>query len=305
MKTLGTIITIGLVVLSMNGVVAGEQTKQQTSIDARRDAFQKAWAAIGVKDYQAPEVRQHTATDITSYPAVEAGQGAAADATHFYAIVNYVIGKYDRETGLLTSRWVGDRGGLIGHLNSCLLDGSDLMCANSNHPNLPMASSIEVFDTKTMTHKSSKSLGITEEGSLVWFDHYQGGWIAGFANYDDETGLPYKDHTYAGIVLFDKEWRRRGGYALPGSILAKMAPQAASGGSIGPDGRLYVMGHDLPEMYVLEFPLMGPTMMHVATITVPSEGQAFAFDPDEPQRVWAISRPRREVVTYVIPELVP
>ena len=298
MKALKTLTALGLMMMSAGSVAAEEQAQS----DARRAAFQKAWAEIGVKDYQAPEVRQFTATDIKTFPAVEAGQGAAADATHFYAIVNYVIGKYDRETGGLVGRWVGDRGGLIGHLNSCYVEGIDLLCANSNHPNLPMASTIEVFDTATMTHKSSKSLGLTEEGSLVWFDRYEDGWIAGFANYDDETGLPYKDHTYAGIVLFDEDWRRRGGYALPGSLLAKMAPQAASGGAIGPDGRLYVMGHDLPEMYVLDFPPMGPTMVHVATLKVPSEGQAFAFDPVEPQRVWAISRPRREVVTYLIPE---
>lgn len=298
MKALKTLTALGLMMMSAGSVAAEEQAQG----DARRAAFQKAWAEIGIKDYQAPEVRQFTATDIKTFPAVEAGQGAAADATHFYAVVNYVIGKYDRETGGLVGRWVGDRGGLIGHLNSCYVEGTDLLCANSNHPNLPMASTIEVFDTATMTHKSSKSLGLTEEGSLVWFDRYEDGWIAGFANYDDETGLPYKDHTYAGIVLFDEDWRRRGGYALPGSLLAKMAPQAASGGAIGPDGRLYVMGHDLPEMYVLDFPPMGPTMVHVATLRVPSEGQAFAFDPVEPQRVWAISRPRREVVTYLIPE---
>lgn len=286
------ITALGLLVASTNMVVADEQA-----------AMEKAWTDLGIKDYVAPDVRQYEATDIKTYPAIEARQGAAVDANHFYAIVNYVIGKYDRKTGSLAGRWTGDRGGLIGHLNSCLVRGADLYCANSNHPNLPMASSIEVFDTKSMTHKESKSLGITEEGSLVWFDAYEDGWLAGFANYDDDSGLNYKDHTFAGIVVFDSQWRRRGGYAFPASILSRMAPQAASGGALGPDGRLYVMGHDLPEMYVLDFPDMGPTMSHVATIKVPSEGQAFAFDPVEPQRVWAISRPRREVVTYMLPKL--
>ena len=273
------------------------------SNEAKRDARRAAWAALGIKDYEPPAVQELTAEELTDLPAMEALQGAAADETYFYAISNFVIGKYERNTGKLVSRWIGERGGLIGHMNSCYADSGQLYCANSNHPHLPMASSIEIFDTKTMTHADSKSFGIMDEGSLVWFDHFKCGWIAGFAQYDDETGLPYKDHTYATIVTFDKQWRKTGGYALPETILARMAPQAASGGAIGPDGRLYVMGHDLKEMYVLAFPDMGPTMIHIATITVPAEGQAFAFDPQEPSRIWAISRPRQHVVSFRLPKI--
>jgi len=224
-------------------------------------------------------------------------------ADYFYAIVNYIIGKYDRKTGDLIRRWKSDRGGPIRHINSCFAEKGRLYCANSNHPQLPMASSIEIFDTQTMMHVESKSLGVMDEGSLVWFDHYKDGWIAGFAQYDDETGLPFKDHTYASVVTFDEQWRRTGGYAMPPKILEKMAPQAASGGAVGNDGRLYVMGHDLPEMYALEFPTMGPVLIHVATIAVPAEGQAFAFDQQDARRVWAISRPRQHVVSFRLPKI--
>ena len=270
---------------------------------ARRDKARAAWAALGIERYEAPSVDMLQAVPVHAFPAIEAGQGAAADSTHFYAIVNFVIGQYDRSNGRLTARWKGKYGGPIGHLNSCFTGDGKLYCANSNHPNLPMASSIEIFDTTTMTHHASKSLGVMDEGSLVWFDRFRGGWIAGFAHYDDETGLPFKDHTYASIVTFDDRWRRTGGYMLPASILEKMAPQAASGGAVGDDGRLYVMGHDLPEMYVLEFPEMGPVLRHRATISVPAEGQAFAFDPADPRLVWAISRPAREVRAFRIPAL--
>ncbi|WP_411819297.1 hypothetical protein ABFZ85_10310 [Hyphococcus formosus] len=273
------------------------------SEDSKRDARRAAWAAIGIEDYQPPLVRELSATTIAEYPAIEAGQGAAADEKYFYAIVNYVIGKYRRDNGELVSRWVGTRGGPIRHLNSCYVEGAKLFCANSNHPQLPMASSIEIFDTKTMTHLESKSFGVMDEGSLVWFDHYKDGWIAGFAHYDDETGLPFKDHSYASVVTYDKEWRRTGGYALPKTILDRMAPQAASGGAIGDDGRLYLLGHDRTEMYVMEFPKMGPVLDHVATITVPTEGQAFAFDHKNPRQVWGISRPRRSVVHFELPVL--
>ncbi len=292
-------------ILSALSLCAASVTAAQepNNIEARREARRAAWAAMGIEEYVPPEIKTGTAEEIGAWDAPDATQGVAADENHFYAVANYVIGKYDRETGELVKRWIGKRGGLIGHLNSCYEEAGRLYCANSNHPNLPMASSIEIFDAKTMTHMDSKSLGILDEGSLVWFDHYMDGWIAGFAQYDDETGLPYKDHTYATVVTFDKEWRKTGGYALPASILEKMAPQAASGGAIGPDGRLYVMGHDLPEIYVLNFPDMGPTLVHCATIAVPAEGQAFDFDPEEPDRVWAISRPRGKVVSFRLPAM--
>ncbi|MCG8504821.1 MAG: hypothetical protein MI755_09465 [Sphingomonadales bacterium] len=268
-----------------------------------RKVREAAWAAHGIRQYVPPAVRMLAAEEIAEYPAIEARQGAAADSEHFYAIVNFVIGKYSREDGALIARWVGERGGPIGHINSCFAEAGRLLCANSNHPGLPMASSVEIFDTATMTHVNSKSLGVMDAGSLVWFDRYGGGWIAGFAHYDDETGLPYKDHTYASVVTFDAAWRRTGGFMFPPQILARMAPQAASGGAVGPDGRLYVMGHDRPEMYVLEFPKMGPALLHIATVAVPAEGQAFAFDPDDTRRVWAISRPRGKVLTFRLPEI--
>lgn len=278
--------------------VASAKADEQTE---KREARRAAWAAIGVQDFEAKPVKALSAKRIAEFPAIEAGQGAAADDKYFYAIVNYVIGKYRRDNGEFVSRWVSTRGGPIGHLNSCFTEGGKLLCANSNHPNLPMASSIEVFDTKTMSHIDSKSLGVMDEGSLVWFDHYKDGWIAGFAHYDDETGLPFKDHSYASVVTYDSEWRRIGGYALPKAVLDRMAPQAASGGAIGDDGRLYLLGHDRREMYVMDFPKMGPVLDHVATIEVPTEGQAFAFDPKNPRQVWGISRPRRSVVFYELP----
>ena len=63
-----------------------------------------------------------------------------------------------------------------------------------------------------------------------------------------------------------------------------------------------MFGHDLPEMYVLAKPTMGPTLIHVATIEIDAEGQAFAFDPTDDRVVWAISRPNREVRAFRLPE---
>ena len=166
-----------------------------------------------------------------------------------------------------------------------------------------MASSIEIFDTQTLAHVESRSLGILDEGSLVWFDRFGDGWIVGFAHYNDETGLPYKTNAYAGVYTFDAAWRKTGGWMLPDNLVALMAPQAASGGAMGPDGLLYVMGHDRKEMYVLGAPVMGPKLVHVATIAIDAEGQAFAFDPTEERTVYAISRPNREVRSFRLPSV--
>jgi len=242
------------------------------------------------------------ADEIARFEAAEAGQGAVADENHFYAIVNYTIGQYNKESGKLSGRWQGSRGGPIRHLNSCFVEQTDLYCANSNFPEVPMASSIEVFDTRTMQHKRSYSLGVMEEGSLTWFGRLGSDWIAGFAHYDASGGLGYKDHSFAAVVRFDSEWRRKGGWMLPESVMTRMKPYAASGGALGKDGLLYLSGHDRAEIYVLAAPQMGPKLIHIATVEIDVEGQAFGWDLSADERViYGISRPNRQVRAFRIP----
>lgn len=241
---------------------------------------------------------------LASYPAAEAGQGAAADAAYFYAIVNTRIGKYSRRSGERIAGWDGGEDGPLQHINSCYVDGARLHCANSNFPELPMASSVEVFDTETMQHLESYSLGVMEEGSLTWFEPVGDSWIAGFAHYDERGGLEYKNHRFASVARFDAQWRRMGGWMLPEAVVARMQPYAASGGAIGADGLLYVTGHDRPEMYVLAAPKMGPKLVHIATIDIDVEGQAIAWDKSTSERIlFGISRPNREVREFRIPRV--
>lgn len=260
--------------------------------------------SLVLPDYSPIPIQTLTATPLTSYPAAEAGQGAAADENHFYGIVNSAIGKYEKESGNLVARWMGSRTGPIRHLNSCYSETAKLYCSNSNFPELPMASSIEVFDTESMTPLFTRSLGVVEEGSLTWFDHLGEGWIAGFAHYDGRGGVAYKDHSFASIVYYDSQWRRMGGWMIPESVIDRMKPYAASGGAIGPDGLLYLTGHDRPEMYVLAAPARGPKLEHIATIDINIEGQAFAFDKTDTNRVvYGISRPNKEVRSFMLPEI--
>ena len=259
---------------------------------------------LQIPDYRAPEVRRLTGRTLRTFTAPEARQGVAADASHFYAIDNTVVAKYAIATGKRMADWNGPRNGLVRHLNSCLADGGRLRCANSNYPQTPMASSIEVFDAATLTHAGSHSLGMNDEGSLTWFDRASAGWIAGFAHYDRNGGVPFKNHRFSSVVAFDAEWRRIGGWLFPESALERMAPYAASGGAIGPDGWLYLLGHDRPEMYVVARPPMGPTLIHLATIDVEAEGQAFSWAQDGSRTVFTIDR-RKGLVRIIELPAVP
>jgi len=214
---------------------------------------------LSVPDYVAPIPLKLAAATSREFPAPEADQGVAVDGRYFYPVDNTVIAKYARTSGELIARWVAPKDGLVRHLNSCFEDGGRPVCANSNYSETPHGSSVEIFDTRTMAHVDSHSLGMTEEGSLTWFDHYRGGWIAGFAHYAENGGVTFKDHTFSSVVTYDAQWRRTGGWLFPKAAVERMAPYAASGGAIGPDGLLYILGHDRPEMYVLAKPVMGPT----------------------------------------------
>jgi hypothetical protein len=251
-----------------------------------------------------PGVLQLTGKTLRVYPAPEANQGVAAGPHFFYVVDNFALARYEIGSGRLIDRWTGERNGPIRHMNSCFVDGGRVWCANSNYPQVPMGSSIEVFDAMSMKHVESYSLGMREEGSLTWFDRYGSGWIAAFSHYDKNGGVPFKDHAYSSVVTFDSDWRRTGGWLLPESTLQRMAPYASSGGALGPDGWLYLLGHDRPELYVVGRPEMGPVLTHIATIAIESEGQAFSWAKDGHRVVYTIDRGRHLVRTIELPPVV-
>ena len=238
---------------------------------------------------------------ISRFPAPEARQGVAVDAGFIYAVDNAQIAKYDRKTGAKVAHFKGDPV-KFPHMNSCAVIGAELICAGSNYPATPMQSQVEVFDPKTMTHLRTIPLD-RQPGSLTFVDRRNGSWWAGFANYDGRGGELGRDHTFTTLVRFDDQWRALDSWRFPPDVLARMAPSSASGGAFGGDGRLYVTGHDLPEIYVLEAPKGGGVLKLVATMAISVEGQAIAFDRSAPGVLFGISRNKREVVAMKLPPM--
>lgn len=242
-----------------------------------------------------------SAAELRRYPAPEAKQGVAVDARFIYVVDDSQIGKYDKASGRKVAEWTGDPE-RFPHLNSCEIIGAELVCASSNYPQTPMSSSVEIFDPRRMVHLRSIALG-PQPGSLTWVDRKDGAWWAGFANYDGRGGEPGRDHRATVLVRFDAAWRRTGMWSFPKTVLDRFAPSSSSGGGWSDDGLLYVTGHTRPELYVLRLPAAGSTLEHVATVAVPVEGQAIAWDRCRPRVLFGIVRSRREVVAMRIPAL--
>jgi hypothetical protein len=249
------------------------------------------------------------ATEVHRYPSDDANQGAVSDGHYLYAIDNAAISKIDPASGRIVARWTGDKV-VFRHMNSCSAVKAQLVCAMSNYPDVPMASSIEWFDTAAMKHVATHSIG-PGRGSLTWIDWHDGSWWACFANYDppnaDGTGpkggFPGRDHRATTLVRFAPNFAEQGAWLFPPYILERMAPFSLSGGAWGADGYLYVTGHDRPEMYVVALPEAGPILTHVATIPIPTNGQAIAWDPKEKRLLWSIERSGRELVGSMVPEV--
>jgi hypothetical protein len=176
----------------------------------------------------------------------------------------------------------------------------DLVCAMSNYPAVPQWSTVEFFDPVTLAHRRTISLG-QGIGSLTWVDWHDGAWWAMFANYDGKGGEPGRDHRYTTLVRFDDHWRRTESWSLPPSILDRIAPRSISGGGWGPDGRLYLTGHDRPELYAVTLPKGGAVLDHVATIPIEAAGQAIDWDESEPGMLYGIDREGGRMLQMRVP----
>lgn len=222
----------------------------------------------------------------------EANQGIGVDRDHFYAVDNRAIAKYDKRTGKLVKKWQGEKGGPIKHLDSAMIRGGKIYTSHSNYPEWPMTSSIEIFDAETMEHIGTHSFGI-QWGSMTWLDWHDGHWWGTFANYDRLLGpnkTPYGHKANTVMIQFTRDFRPLQMWTLPKSILDKFELMSNSGGSWGPDGYLYLTGHDPAELYRMRIPKAGSILELVDVIPMNIRGQGIAWDRSQPGVIYGIIR---------------
>lgn len=229
---------------------------------------------------------------IGEFKVPEANQAVGVDDKYFYAIDNQTIGKYDKKTGKLVQKWKGPKDGPILHLDSAKLMDGRIYCAHSNYPQWPMTSSLEIFDAETLEPIGSHSFGI-QYGSLTWVDWKDGHWWMTFANYDKPFGpdkSKYGDKLNTQMVKMTKDFVPVGGWTLPKTLLDKFEDMSNSGGEWGPDGYLYLTGHDPAELYRMKLPAHGSVLEVVDIIPMNIRGQGIAWDWSDKDTIYGIIR---------------
>ena len=219
----------------------------------------------------------------------EAHQAVAVDATSFYAIANRTIARYEKDTATLLARYSAPKDSPIRHLNSGIVHNSRLYCAHSNWPQKPLKNSVEVFDAETLEHLERRSFR-EREGAINWIERHRGAWWIVFAFYGEA------DVHRTRLNRYDDDWQETGTWTFPETVLKRFLPNSNSGGAFGPDGQLFVTGHDRPELYVLEVPNDDSTLLHLTTVAAPIAGQGIAWDHSDTGTLFGIVRRRHEVV---------
>ena len=239
------------------------------------------------------------------FPSIDAVQGVAVDARHVYTVSNRAVSRHDGASGARERRRVFARdaagpGAPIVHLNGGVVHAGRLYAAHSDWPRVPTASAVEVFDTATLARVASHPFG-TRRGALTWLDRHAGRWWAVFTDYGRvpppaERGA--RELVGTRLVAMDEAFAILRVWRFPGALLRRLAPMSNSGGSWGPDGRLWLTGHDRAEAYVVVPPADGDALEWRATVALPGvEGQGIAWRRDaEAPALYGVRRSRRHVV---------
>jgi len=248
-----------------------------------------ALAALGA-------IAKPTLQQIGEFNIPEANQAVGVDDKYFYAVDNQAIGKYDKQTGKLVKKWKGDKAGPILHLDSAMVMYGKIYCAHSNYPQWPMTSSLEIFDADTLEPVGSHSFGI-RYGSLTWVDWHDGHWWMVFANYDKPYGpnkTAYGNKLNTLMVEFTPDFQEVAAWTLPKSLLDRFEDMSNSGGQWGPDGYLYLTGHDPAELYRVRLPKHGSILEVVDVIPMNIRGQGIAWDKSQPGVIYGIIRATKQ-----------
>ncbi len=233
--------------------------------------------------------------------APNATQAVAADSLHYYTISNSRIIKRKKSDDQVVDSWEGKKDGPISHLNSGIIRNGIMYCASSNYPQVPMASSIEMFDTKKMEHIGNHSWGIYI-GSCTWIDWWEDAWYVMFVHYENEAQQGDLGVAYTTLAKFDEDWRRTAGWTLPDSLVNHLRPMSISGGIMISDSSMFLSPHHFEELYEMHLPKMGHELIWKQTIQVPFQGQGFAVDLKEKDTYWGIHRQNREVIHIKLSE---
>ncbi|GAB6283230.1 MAG: hypothetical protein STSR0008_19900 [Ignavibacterium sp.] len=231
---------------------------------------------------------------VKTFETLEARQGIAVDSNYFYTINSTSIGKYDKETGNLISQWK-DTSNKIIHFDGAVVVDNKLYCAHSNYPKLPMTSSIEIFNKDNLEHIDSHSFGI-KYGSCTWADFYDNYWWVCFANYDKYKSIINKDNSWTVLIKYDKNWNEIESWTFPSIVIQEFKPMSCSGGSWGPDGNLYVTGHDSSKVYVMQLPKLGSVLELVQTSKVDFQGQGIAWDRFDKNYLYGIVKKNNLII---------
>jgi hypothetical protein len=246
----------------------------------------------GTAASQAQDVPTMDSETLETFVIPEANQAIGVDAEFFYAIDNEIIAKYRKDTHeQVAMRDYTDMGAI--HFDSAAVVDGKIYIAHSNYSTWPMTSSLEIFDAETLDHLDSYSFGI-QVGSFTWVDQApDGSWWGGFANYNrvfERSQMAYGNKYNTQIVHFTPDWEIAEQYIIPDEVVEKFEDMSNSGGSWGPDGRLYLSGHDPAEAYVMELPEIGSTLRWVATVPLAIAGQGIAWDRSQPDVIYGIIR---------------
>jgi hypothetical protein len=236
---------------------------------------------------------------VRTYQVTSARQAVAVDSLYFYVINNSSITKHLKEDGTLVDSW-NDEDSLLLHMNSGIIIEGKLYSINSNYPEAPMASSLEIFNPVTLEHIANHSFGILN-GSATWLDFHGDHWYVAFAHYTGRGGEDGKNNEWTRLVKFDHQWRQIESWIFPPELVKQFGTRSNSGGVILADGRILCTGHDNYEIYVLRFPDKGYTLQWVDTIASGSYGQGIAYEKrgDVELIYGIIKRENKVVVTRI------
>lgn len=221
---------------------------------------------------QQPEALIDSRT-VKRWRSIDATQAVAVDADHVYVIHSRNISKINKQSGATITRWVAaDQASDIRHLNSGVVYQHKLYAAHSNWPRWPPDNSIQIWNTDVLSLLTSITLPIAD-GWITWLDRYAGYWWVVLAQYGDSPARR------ARLIRLDENFKPGDVWEFPQALLDTLKPMSNSGGSWGPDGLLWLTGHDFPRAYRVALPAAGSKLYWCDTVLLPGiDGQGIAWD---------------------------